>query len=74
MQNWQLWAVGTALSAAVTALLIKLGVQGDTAMATLFRSLTGICACFGSAGKWSVDWQELLQLPNYSGWVLISSW
>ena len=43
-------------------------------MATLFRSLAGICACFGAAGKWSVDWQKLLQLPNYSGWVLISSW
>ena len=40
MQNWQLWAAAAALSAAVTALLIKVGVQGvDAGMATLFRAL-----------------------------------
>ncbi len=40
MQNWQLWAVSAALSAAVTALLLKVGVQGvDAGIAALFRTL-----------------------------------
>jgi len=40
VQNWQLWAVSAALSAAVTALLLKVGVQGvDAGIAALFRTL-----------------------------------
>lgn len=35
VQTWQLWAASAALSAALTALLIKVGVQGiDAGLAT----------------------------------------
>ncbi|GDX72507.1 transporter [Cyanobium sp.] len=38
--SWQLWALGAALFAAVTAVLSKLGLQGiDPNLATLLRTL-----------------------------------
>ena len=68
MQNWQLWALAAALSAAVTALLIKVGVQGmDAGMATLFRSLAvAIVLALVVLVGGRLDWQELLQLPALS--------
>ncbi len=66
--TWQLWAAAAALFAALTALLIKVGVQGvDAAMATLFRTLA-VTIVLGLvllvSGR--LQWQELQHLPALS--------
>lgn len=68
MQNWQLWAIAAAISAAVTALLVKVGVQGvDAGMATLFRTLAvAIVLALVLLVSGRLDWQELRQLPALS--------
>ena len=65
MQNWQLWASAAAFFAALTALLIKVGVQGvDAGMATLFRTLAvAIVLALVLLATGRLDWQELRQLP-----------
>jgi len=68
VQNWQLWATAAALSAAVTALLIKVGVQGvDAGLATLLRTVA-VAVVLGlvllASGR--LDWQELSHLPPAS--------
>ncbi|MCP9927644.1 EamA family transporter [Cyanobium sp. CH-040] len=68
MQTWQLWAAAAALSAAVTAVLIKVGVQGiDAGLATLFRTLT-VAVVLGllllASGQ--LAWDELRQLAPLS--------
>lgn len=65
MQNWQLWALAAAFFAALTALLIKVGVQGvDAGMATLFRTLAvAIVLALVLLATGRLDWQELRQLP-----------
>jgi len=65
VQNWQLWAAAAAVFAALTALLIKLGVQGvDAGMATLFRALAvAIVLALVLLASGRLDWQELTQLP-----------
>ena len=68
VQTWQLWATAAALSAAVTALLIKVGVQGvDAGLATLFRTVA-VAVVLGlvllASGR--LDWQELSHLPPTS--------
>ena len=68
MQTWQLWAAAAAVSAAVTALLIKVGVQGvDAGMATLFRSLAvAIVLTLLLLAGGRLDWPALQQLPAVS--------
>ncbi len=75
MQNWQLWAAAAAVFAALTALLIKLGVQGvDAGMATLFRALAvAIVLALVLLASGRLDWQELTQLPATSLAVLVLS-
>jgi transporter family protein len=66
--TWQLWAAAAALFAALTAVLIKVGVQGvDAGMATLFRTLavTIVLGLVLLAGG-RLQWQELQQLPALS--------
>ena len=65
MQNWQLWASAAVFFAALTALLIKVGVQGvDAGMATLFRTLAvAIVLALVLLATGRLDWQELRQLP-----------
>ena len=65
MQNWQLWASAAAFFAALTALLIKVGVQGvDAGMATLFRTLSvAIVLALVLLASGRLDWKELRQLP-----------
>ena len=65
LQNWQLWAAAAAVFAALTALLIKLGVQGvDAGLATLFRALAvAIVLALVLLASGRLDWQELRQLP-----------
>lgn len=75
VQNWQLWATAAALSAAVTALLIKVGVQGvDAGLATLFRTVA-VAVVLGlvllASGR--LDWQELRHLPPASLTALVLS-
>ncbi len=68
MQIWQLWATAAALSAALTAVLIKVGVQGiDAGLATLFRTLT-VAVLLGLLlrGSGQLAWQELRQLTPLS--------
>ena len=68
MQNWQLWAAAAAVLAALTALLIKVGVQGvDAGMATLFRSLAvAIVLTLLLLAGGRLDWPALQQLPAVS--------
>ena len=75
MQNWQLWAAAAAVFAAITALLIKLGVQGvDAGMATLFRALAvAIVLALVLLASGRLDWQELTQLPAPSLAALVLS-
>lgn len=75
MQNWQLWAAAAAVFAALTALLIKLGVQGvDAGMATLFRALAvAIVLALVLLASGRLDWQELTQLPAPSLALLVLS-
>ena len=57
--------LGAAFFAALTALLIKVGVQGvDAGMATLFRTLAvAIVLALVLLATGRLDWQELRQLP-----------
>jgi transporter family protein len=75
VQNWQLWAAAAAVFAAITALLIKLGVQGvDAGMATLFRALAvAIVLALVLLASGRLDWQELTQLPAPSLAALVLS-
>jgi bacterial/archaeal transporter family protein len=68
VQIWQLWAAAAALSAALTALLIKVGVQGvDAGLATLFRTLAvALVLALVLLVSGRLDWQELRQLPPLS--------
>jgi transporter family protein len=65
VQNWQLWAAAAAVFAALTALLIKVGVQGvDAGMATLFRALAvAVVLALVLLASGRLDWQGLRQLP-----------
>jgi transporter family protein len=55
--NWFLWAIGSAIFAALTAILAKVGVQGvDADLATLLRTIvifTVLIAWVFVTGKWS---------------------
>jgi len=55
--NWFLWAIGSAIFAALTAILAKVGVQGvDADLATLLRTIvifTILVAWVYVTGKWS---------------------
>jgi len=55
--NWFLWAMGSAIFAALTAILAKVGVQGvDADLATLLRTIvifTMLTAWVYVTGKWS---------------------
>ena len=75
VQIWQVWAAAAAVFAAVTALLIKVGVQGvDAGMATLFRSLAvAIVLALVLLASGRLDWQELRQLPSSSLGALVLS-
>ncbi|MEX0588473.1 MAG: EamA family transporter [Cyanobium sp.] len=65
MQNWQLWAAAAAVFAAITALLIKVGVQGvDAGMATLLRALAvAIVLALLLLVSGRLNWHELRHLP-----------
>jgi transporter family protein len=55
--NWFWWAIGSAIFAALTAILAKVGVQGvDADLATLLRTIvifTLLTAWVYGTGKWS---------------------
>jgi transporter family protein len=55
--NWFMWAIGSAIFAALTAILAKVGVQGvDADLATLLRTIvifTILLAWVYVTGKWS---------------------
>ena len=75
MQIWQLWAAAAALSAALTALLVKVGVQGvDAGLATLFRTLAvALVLALVLLVSGRLDWQALRQLPPSSLAALVFS-
>ena len=58
--NWFLWAMGSAIFAALTAILAKVGVQGvDADLATLLRTIVIfmiLTAWVYVTGKWSNPW------------------
>lgn len=75
MGLWQLWAVGAALFAAVTAVLAKLGLQGiDANLATLLRTLVVAAALtLLLAGTGQLSWTQLQTLPRSSLTALLLS-
>lgn len=75
MGLWQLWAVGAALFAAVTAVLAKLGLQGiDANLATLLRTLVVAAALtLLLAGTGQLSWTQLQTLPRSSLAALLLS-
>jgi len=68
MGIWQLWAVGAALFAALTAVLAKLGLEGiDANLATLLRTLVvaaALALLLLITGQ--LSWQHLQGLPTSS--------
>lgn len=75
MQTWQLWAAAAALSAALTAVLIKVGVQGiDAGLATLFRTVTmAVALTLLLLASGQLAWQELRGLaPLCLGALVLS--
>lgn len=68
--NWFVWALLSAVFAALTAILAKLGLQGvDSDMATLVRTVVifGVLGCFVyGMGKWT----NPLALPGKT-WVYL---
>jgi bacterial/archaeal transporter family protein len=68
MGIWQLWAVGAALFAALTAVLAKLGLEGiDANLATLLRTLVvaaALALLLLITGQ--LSWQHLRGLPTSS--------
>lgn len=68
VQIWQLWAAAAAFSAALTALLIKVGVQGvDAGLATLIRTLTvALVLALALLVSGRLAWQDVRQLPPLS--------
>ncbi len=68
VQTWQLWAAAAACSAALTAVLIKVGVQGiDAGLATLFRTLTvAVVLALLLLASGQLAWQQLRELAPLS--------
>lgn len=75
MGVWQLWAVGAALFAAITAVLAKLGLEGiDANLATLLRTLVvAIALALLLAGTGQLSWPQLQTLPRNSLAALLLS-
>ncbi len=75
MGLWQLWAVGAALFAAITAVLAKLGLEGiDANLATLLRTLVvAIALALLLAGTGQLSWSQLQTLPRNSLVALLLS-
>lgn len=75
MGLWQLWAVGAALFAAITAVLAKLGLEGiDANLATLLRTLVvAIALALLLAGTGQLSWPQLQTLPRNSLVALLLS-
>lgn len=75
MGVWQLWAVGAALFAAITAVLAKLGLEGiDANLATLLRTLVvAIALALLLAGTGQLSWPQLQTLPRNSLVALLLS-
>jgi len=73
IQNWFLWALLSAVFAALTAIFAKLGLEGvDSDLATLVRTVIifVVLAGFLSAtGKW----RNPFELPVRTWWFLILS-
>lgn len=68
--NWFVWALLSAVFAALTAIFAKVGVQGvDSDLATLIR--TGIIIVVLSAFIWMTGkWSNPLTLPGRTWWYL----
>ena len=72
MGNWQFWALGAAVMAALTATLAKLGLQGiDPNVATWIRTLVvAVALSLLLAATGQLQWGQLQQLPRHSLLVL----
>jgi transporter family protein len=63
-QGWFVWALGSALFAALTAILAKIGLEGvDSDLATLLRTFV-IAATLGGIVVATGKWQDPLVLPH----------
>lgn len=74
MQAWVPWALGSAVFAALTAVLAKVGLEGiDSDFATLIRTvvIVGVLGAFVAAtGKWR---DPLLLPPRSLGFLALSA-
>lgn len=75
MGNWQLWAAGAAVFAALTAVLAKLGLEGiEPNLATWLRTLVvaaALALLLLLTGQ--LSWQRLLSVPAGSAAALLAS-
>jgi bacterial/archaeal transporter family protein len=81
MQSWLMWALLSAVFAALTAIFAKIGLQGvDSDFATLLRTLVivAVLALFvTAAGKWSNPWHlasKTLMFLTLSALATGASW
>jgi transporter family protein len=75
VQTWQLWAAAAAFSAALTAVLIKVAVQGiDAGLAALFRTVTvAMVLALLLLASGQLAWQGLRDLAPLSLGALVLS-
>lgn len=72
-ESWFIWAVLSAVFAALTAILAKVGLEGiDSDYATLIRSAV-IVLCLGAIVAATGKWSNPLALPVRNGAFLILS-
>lgn len=73
IQNWFLWALLSAVFAALTAIFAKVGLEGvDSDLATLIRTVIILAVLAGflyATGKWS----NPFELPARTWWFLTLS-
>jgi transporter family protein len=71
--GWQLFALGSALFAALTAILGKLGVsEVDSNLATLIRTVVILVVTAGIISLRG-EWEPLGRLSRYGVWMLVLS-
>ena len=70
LSNWLLWAILSAVFAALTAIFAKIGIRGvDSDLATLVRTLI-IVVVLSSFIWFTGKWSNPLALPGKTWWFL----
>ena len=70
LASWQFWAILSAVFAALTAILAKVGVGGiNPDLATLIRTVVILCALAGLVAA-TQQWQSLHEISSRS-WIFL---